>query len=677
MPKGPFILVVRSGETSETHAFHQDVITIGRSRECDLFLPDRLISRIHCRVERADGGFALVDAGAQNPAKLRGRPVMRAALAVGETFLVGGCEITLEEPQRDSASADETQLGGDAGRGAQDLVAFLQLARALNEEQDLARLLTQIVDAAIQICGAERGFLILKGGEGDVDGSPSVEVARNFAQEEVLSPEFKISRTIANRVLATGVAELTTNAQEDDRFRDLQSVADLRLRSVLCIPIRTHSEVVGVLYVDNRLQQQVFQEREKTLLVSLSDHAATAIVNARAMDELRHKQLELQAALDRVDQLNGALKGQLQETTTELSQIREEISAQSLSVSSKYDYRQIVGRGGAMRAVFDLLDKYIEADDPVLVTGDSGTGKELVARAIHVHSGRSEQPFVSENCAALPEALLESELFGYVKGAFTGATSNKKGLLEAADGGVLFLDEIGDMALDLQKKLLRVLQEGDVRPLGSQATVRVDVRLICATNRNLEQMVRDGEFREDLYYRLAVLPVHLPPLRDRKEDVPQLVKRFLGDLQRESSGGKVRVSPDAMEKIVAYGWPGNVRELQNEIRRAAILCDGIILESHLSPHVREGRRGPGSGAHGDDGLVPSERGTTLPEMIQALEIREIQKAFDRAQSNKSRAADLLGLSRFALQRKVEKYGLDAQGRPERDDVGPADGDRAL
>jgi transcriptional regulator with PAS, ATPase and Fis domain len=257
--------------------------------------------------------------------------------------------------------------------------------------------------------------------------------------------------------------------------------------------------------------------------------------------------------------------------------------------------------------------------------------------------------------------LLESELFGYVRGAFTGATGNKKGLLESATGGVLFLDEIGDMPLELQKKLLRVLQEGEVRPLGSQDTIKVDVRLICATNRNLEQMVREGEFREDLYYRLAVLPVHLPPLRDRKEDIPQLVRRFLGDLQRETQT-RVRISPDAMDRIVNYSWPGNVRELQNEIRRAAILCDGVILEAHLSAHVREGRRGPGAVAI-DDGLVPSERGTTLPDMVRELEIREIQKAFDRAQANKSRAADLLGLSRFALQRKLEKYALDANGRP--------------
>jgi serine/threonine-protein kinase PknK len=655
MSNGPFLLIVNRDGKSETHAFHQEVVTVGRSREADLFLPDRLISRIHCRVERQDGLFVLADAGAQNPAKLRGRPVLRAELKVGETFVVGNYEVTLGIPATENGSVEETRPG-DHPRGSQDLVAFLQIARALNEEGDLTRLLTQIVDAAIALCGAERGFLIL-----GKTGDHSVEVARNFAQEEVLSPEFKISRTIANRVMSTGVAELTTNAQEDDRFRDLQSVADLRLRSVLCIPIRVQNDIGGVLYVDNRLQQQVFQEREKALLLSLADHAGTAIHTARNVEQLRGKQIELQQALDRVDQLNAALKGQLLEKTSELTQIREELSAQSLGQRSKYDYKQIVGNGRAMRGLFALLDKYIEADDPVLITGDSGTGKELVARAIHAQSRRSGKPFVSENCAALPEALLESELFGYVRGAFTGATANKKGLFESAGGGVLFLDEVGDLPLELQKKLLRVLQEGEVRPLGSRETVKIDVRLICATNRNLEAMVREGSFREDLYYRLAVLPVHLPPLRDRKEDVPLLVKRFLGDLQREAPG-RVRISPDAMERIIAYPWPGNVRELQNEIRRAAILCDGIILESHLSSHVREGRRGPGAVA-ADDGLVPSERGTTLPDMVRELEIREIQKAFDRAQSNKSRAADLLGLSRFALQRKLDKYALDADGRP--------------
>ncbi|MCA8966303.1 MAG: GAF domain-containing protein, partial [Planctomycetes bacterium] len=346
MSQGPFLLTVAHDGKTEMHGFHQEVVTIGRSRDCDLFLPDRLISRLHCRVERHDSTFQLVDAGAQNPVKLRGRPVMRAELKPGEVFVVGGYEITLSLPATEHASVEETRPGEHA-RSGNDLIAFLQIARALNEELDLTRLLTQIVDAAIQLCGAERGFLILASQDAEGVAGHSVEVARNFAQEEVMSPEFKISRTIANRVMGSGVPELTTNAQEDDRFRDLRSVADLRLRSVLCIPIRTQGAVTGVLYVDNRLQQHVFQEREKALLLSLADNAGTAIQNARTLEQLKKKQLEVQAALDRVDQLNAALKGQLAETANELSQIREEISTQSLGLKTKYDYKQIVGSGRA------------------------------------------------------------------------------------------------------------------------------------------------------------------------------------------------------------------------------------------------------------------------------------------------------------------------------------------
>jgi transcriptional regulator with GAF, ATPase, and Fis domain len=656
MPNGPFQLIVRRDGAVETHAFHQDVVNIGRGRDCDLVLPDRLVSRLHCRVERLDGGaFVLVDAGAQNPARLRGKPVARAEIRAGDAFALGGCEITLALPPTLAESAEETKHG-DLPEKGREVAAFLRIARALNESRDLTRLLTQIVDEAIALCGAERGFLLL-----GKPGEHTVEVARNFAQEEIGSPEFKMSRGLADRVLRSGLPELTTNAQQDDRFRDLQSVADLRLRSVLCIPIRVAGAVAGAIYVDNRLQQQVFQEREKALLLSLADHAGTAIQTARFVAQLQQQQAELHAALARVDELNAALKGQLQERTTELQAIRDDLRAQAPGArGSKYAYPQITGDSRAMRAVFALLDKYVDADDPVLITGASGTGKELVARAVHHNGRRANRPFVSENCAALPEALLESELFGHVKGAFTGATANKKGLFEAADGGVLFLDEVGDLPLELQKKLLRVLQEGEVRPLGGRDTVKVNVRLIAATNRDLVQMVRDGEFREDLYYRLAVLPVHLPPLRDRREDVPALVRRFLAELPKDQ--GRVRIAPEALERLVAYPWPGNVRELQNELRRAAVVCDGVILEAHLSPHVREGRAESGA-TPAADAALPAERGTTLPDMVRDLEVREVQKAFARAQGNKSRAAELLGLSRFALQRKLDKYALDGEGRP--------------
>ena len=637
-------LTVRGPEGAESHAFDQDVVSIGRSRDCDLRLQDRLVSRRHCRIERRDGAWVLIDEGSQNRVRLNGHPIDRSELRAGDLIGVGAFELELELPM-DVGSLDETQLGDEAE--VRDLAAFVGIARALNEEQDLTRLLTQIVDSAILLTQAERGFLIL--GRGD---DATVEVARNFAQEEILSPEFKISRTIAQRVRDGGVPELTTNAQEDDRFRDLRSVEDLRLRSVLCIPLRIRGEVAGVLYVDNRLQQQVFQEREKALLMSFADHAAIAIHNARTMDELRSGKAELQRALDRVAQLNAALKGKVAAQRAEIEEIREELSGTSRAGRARYEYPRLIGSSRRMREMFAVLDKYIEADDPVLILGESGTGKELVAQAIHEQGPRGKGSFVTENVAALPETLLESELFGHVKGAFTGANSNRKGLLESASGGVLFLDEIGEMPLDLQAKLLRVIQEGEVRPLGGREPVSVDVRLITATNRNLEEMVREGDFREDLFYRLNVLPVQLPPLRERREDVPQLVQRFLLDLAG-ADGDRVRVSPDAMETLIDYRWPGNVRELQNEVRRAAILGDGVILRDHLSEHVRH----PPTRAGDEVGPSPAERGTTLPELVQDLEIREITAAFGRAAGNKSRAAEMLGLSRFALQRKLEKYGI--------------------
>lgn len=649
MAADSFQLVVCSGDETETYAFDQDCVVIGRARTSDVVLNDRRVSRRHCRVERRDDTYVLVDEGSQNQVKLRGQPVDCCEIRSGDVFAVGRFEVTfaLVEPEQDSL--DDTEAGEEA-QDVEDLAAFVTIARALNEEQDQTRLLTLIVDSAIQLTHAERGFLLLDKAE-----ESAIEVARNFAQEEVVSPEFKISRTIAQRVRESGIPELTTNAQEDDRFRDLRSVGDLKLRSVLCIPLVIRGEVSGVLYVDNRLQQQVFKEREKSLLMSLADHAAIAVHNARTMEDLRARQLEVQTALDRVAQLNAALKGRLAAQGAELSEMREELQGTRRSGQYRYDYNSIVGDSRRMREVFAVLDKYIDAADPILILGESGTGKELVARAVHEQGPRKAGPFVVENVAALPESLLESELFGHAKGAFTGATSNKKGRLESASGGVLFLDEIGEMPLELQAKLLRVLEEGFVRPIGATDPVAIDLRLITATNRNLDEMVREGDFRRDLYYRLNVLPVQLPPLRERREDIPDLVQRFTMNVETDD-GARMRISPDAMEALVGYAWPGNVRELQNELRRAAVMSDGVILREHLGERVRDPRH---EGL--DGGQVPAEAGTTLPDMVQALEIREITRAFGLAGGNKSRAAEMLGLSRFALQRKLEKFGIGREG----------------
>jgi transcriptional regulator with PAS, ATPase and Fis domain len=306
-----------------------------------------------------------------------------------------------------------------------------------------------------------------------------------------------------------------------------------------------------------------------------------------------------------------------------------------------------------MRRVFRQLDAIIDSELSVLIHGESGTGKELIARAVHFNGLRADKPFISENCAALPDSLLESELFGYVKGAFTGAYKNKKGLFEQASGGTLFLDEIGDMSPEMQKKLLRVLQEGEVRPVGSDQRIPVDVRLVAASHRDLEALVRAGQFREDLFYRIHVLPIRLPPLRERREDIPRLVEHLLARAAREAGKLAPLVPQEVMAALVAYDWPGNVRELENEMRRLVVLAREHIEPEQLSKTVR-------TRAPVQRGGEMAAEGTDIRSAVADLERRSIEAALLAAGGNKSRAASELGISRFALQRKLDKYGLAAK-----------------
>jgi two-component system nitrogen regulation response regulator GlnG len=311
----------------------------------------------------------------------------------------------------------------------------------------------------------------------------------------------------------------------------------------------------------------------------------------------------------------------------------------------------MIGKSRSMRDVFHLLDKVTDSDVPVLIHGESGTGKELVARAIHFNGSRKNAAFISENCAAIPETLLESELFGYQKGSFTGAAADKKGLFEAANGGTLFLDEIGDMPREMQKKLLRVLQESEVRRVGGNRAIPIDVRILAASNQDLRKLCEEGRFREDLYYRLNVITVTLPPLRDRREDISLLVDAFLAEA---CAGGEAKVvSEDAMKALERYHWPGNVRELRNEVQRAAALSDRVIVPLVLSENVR-GRK--------DEAPAVADLGVkTLKEMVrevtETLERSVIQEALTRSRGRKAQAARLLGVSRPTLDAKIELYGL--------------------
>jgi transcriptional regulator with GAF, ATPase, and Fis domain len=303
-----------------------------------------------------------------------------------------------------------------------------------------------------------------------------------------------------------------------------------------------------------------------------------------------------------------------------------------------------------MIELFRLLDRVTDTSLPVVVQGESGTGKELVARAIHFNGPRRERPFVSENCAAIPETLLESTLFGYVRGAFTGADRDSRGLFAVADGGTLFLDEVAEMSPAMQGKLLRVLQDGEFRRVGGERPQKVDVRVVVATNKDLGRMVSEGKFRQDLFFRLSVVRLTLPPLRERREDIPLLVQAFLERFAKQAGGAAKAVEPAAMAKLAGYRWPGNVRELENEIQRAAAFAGARITVGDLSPHVAAGAEG----ALPDEGQPDS---LLLKPRIERLERTLIREALAQNGGNQTRAADVLGLSRFGLQKKLRRYGI--------------------
>ena len=354
----------------------------------------------------------------------------------------------------------------------------------------------------------------------------------------------------------------------------------------------------------------------------------------------------------------------LVEQAIEHGRLRSENRLLHSQLRSRYGFGNVIGESAALRAVLAMVDKVSASDSTVLITGESGTGKELIARAIHYNSARAERVLISLNCGAIPEELLESELFGHVKGAFTNAVAHREGRFSAADGGTIFLDEIGDMSPNLQVKLLRVLQERSFEPVGSSKTVRVDVRVIAATNQKLEDAIRRGAFREDLYYRLNVIPIEVPPLRRRKEDLPLLIEHFLARHNAERPRRIEGLSDAAMEQLLAYDWPGNVRELENLIERLVVMRgEGVIDLDDLPPHLQSLDRPRHLAA------VPplGPTGLDLNDLLERIETQLILQALERTHWNKNRAAQLLGLHRTTLIEKIKKRGLEPNDRPEADE----------
>ena len=446
-----------------------------------------------------------------------------------------------------------------------------------------------------------------------VEGDLSEKSADN------LPMRFPDHKGVAGWVMEKNRAAIINDVSQDKRFYDGMDVQEnFVTNSMICVPLRTRKGFQGVLYALNKLNGE-FTEREKKILEILSGTIAVSLENARLYGELK----------DHVHSLE-----------------REKKLLQS-QVRSGSGFKEIIGSSYEMRRMFDLMEKVMDTPTTVLIQGETGTGKELIAKVIHFNGPLKDKPFVAENCGALPEHLLESELFGHVKGAFTGAISNKKGLFEISDGGTIFLDEVGEMSLHMQVKLLRVLQEGQFRPVGSTQTRQVNVRLIASTNRNLEEEIKKGNFREDLFYRINVFQITPPPLRERTEDIHQLAAHFLEKYARKIERPVPRVTPKALDLMMQFNWPGNVRELENEMERAITMAGGeeIISEEFLSEKLRRLEENLPDYKLG-------ESAGTFKDVIRDVECKMIREALAASGGNRTKAAKSLGLSRQGLLNKI-------------------------
>jgi len=511
---------------------------------------------------------------------------------------------------------------------------LLSLSRQLNSELRLEPLLDQVIDAAVELTRAERAMLVLAGGDSGLE----VVTARNASQRMASLDRAGagLSRAIIDRAVHHGEVVVTAHAESDERFDTSASVAAMGLRSVLAVPLRAKREVLGALYLDHRFRRDAFDDGAVATVRELADIAGVAIGNARLLDEKRRREDEIAALNARLRQEVESTRGALDDALAKLATENER--------RLRHDYDTIIGRSPAMLELLQLVDRATDTDLPVVIYGESGTGKELVARALHGNGARHAGAFVAVNCGALPEPLLESELFGHARGAFTGAARDRRGLFEVADGGTLFLDELADTSLAMQAKLLRVLQEGELRRVGDDRVRTVNVRVVAASNRPLEALVKSGRFREDLYYRLNVVSVRMPPLRERLDDLPDLCEHVLARTQP-----RVALSPEALDVLQRYGWPGNVRELENELARAAALCAGVITPTDLSERLRNAPPLQAS---------PSSQLALRPQ-VESLERTLLTRALEATGGNQSQAAKLLGLSRYGLQKKLKRYGMSA------------------
>jgi transcriptional regulator with GAF, ATPase, and Fis domain len=520
------------GKGVRVYHIYKKITSLGRGEESDVVLPDPLLTESHAHVHFDGRDFNIATTDRDAELFVNGRKRNKHRLTHEDRVRLGMIE--LEFSLYDEPVTDES-----AARTMAELNSYKKLfefSQKLMASYELPVLLDQLLDVMIQVSNADKGFLVLM-----ESGEPVVKVARNLRRETISDAVSQLSDSILARVVKSRKPLIISDALTDAEFKNSLSVVNLKLTSVMCVPLLERGNVLGVIYVGNDNVAQLFEESHLEVLTIFASQASLLVRNALLVNEL---QLDNRSLHERIERMR---------------------------------FGEILGSSPPMQEVFRKVQKVAATDISVLVTGETGTGKELIARELHNRSTRAKGPFITINCGAIPENLLESELFGHVRGAFTGAVTNKTGRFQAADRGTLFLDEIGEMPLLLQVKILRALQERVVVRVGDTHADPIDIRIIAATNRELEAEIKAGRFREDLYYRLNVVHLHLPPLRDRGDDIVVLARYMVGRYAPEY-GGKVRgLTPNAVAAIKRHRWPGNIRELENRIKKAVVLSDKVLL----------------------------------------------------------------------------------------------------
>ncbi|MDZ7859319.1 MAG: sigma 54-interacting transcriptional regulator [Candidatus Krumholzibacteriota bacterium] len=498
------------------------------------------------------------------------------------------------------------------------LEILINVTKALNSTLNLNELLAKIIDSIINLADTDRGFLMLADNKGEM----KFRIARDKNEQSLEERDFEVSYSIINEVTQKGTPLFISDLMENEQFAKKESVIDLQLRTAICVPLKLDNRIIGVIYTDASRLSGDITEDDISIVSAFSSQAAIAIENAR---------------------LHGALILSKEDLARENRKLKQELS-------DKYEFSGIIGKSKSMLDIFSTIKKIALFDTTVLITGSTGTGKELIAKAIHYNSKRKDNELVTINCSAMPAELLESELFGHKKGSFTGASNDKPGLFETASGGTIFLDEIGDMPETLQVKLLRTLQEGEIRRVGENLTRKVNVRIIAATNRNLEAHAEKGGFRRDLFYRLNVVPITIPPLRDRQEDILPLVVHFLDKYSKKMKKGEVSISPEVTKLFLSYQWPGNVRELENSIERALALSgDSKTLNKEHFPQFFTGEMGMKTG---------NREIYSLKQGIKSAEKKIIEDTLSKTGGKVTKAAELLKVSRQHLHNKINEYNIN-------------------